>query len=74
MCLRWLFFLGGGKTKRQKTSLKSAFMAWMNCRCSHRIVVMVKEAVGVGGGGFDGACMHRFYGGGGQVVLKGGAG
>lgn len=68
----WCFFGGWGDKKRKKTSLKAAFMGWMDCRCSDRVVIMVLE--GRRGDCFDGVCMYRFYGGGGQVVLKGGAG
>lgn len=46
-------------------------MAWMDCRCIDRVVIMVQEGMG---GCFDGVCIYRFYGGGGQVVVKGGAG
>lgn len=48
------FLRGWGDKKKP---LKAAFMAWMDCRCSDRVVIMVYEEMG---GCFDGVCMYRF--------------
>lgn len=67
VCLSGIFRGLGDKKK----PLKAAFMAWMDCRCIDSVVIMVQEGMG---GCFDGFCTYRFYGGGGQVVVKGGEG
>lgn len=45
LCVCWVF-LGGGETKKNKKTLKAAFMVWMDYRCIDRVVIMEREGMG----------------------------